>query len=180
MKSVVLLTGINTPTITREDILLTSVQQLLTTRATTKCYTCSNCLSVSSHIIVGRQRIKTMYVYDNTESRSCNHCCGGKAVSITYCECVFVALCIQHAMRIRRIIFATVACPSVPYISTLSHKQHDFGKMLLNTKCVFWFPLTNFVWNIFYSKKKWTRYDHKWASMIINERDMIINERVWS
>jgi len=27
----------------------------------------------------------------NTEARSCNHCYCGKAVSITYSECVFVA-----------------------------------------------------------------------------------------
>ena len=29
-----------------------------------------------------------MYVQRNTQARSCNHCCGGKAVSITYSECV--------------------------------------------------------------------------------------------
>jgi len=36
----------------------------------------------------------------NIEARSCNHCCSGKAVSITYSENVFVALVIQHAVRI--------------------------------------------------------------------------------
>jgi len=29
---------------------------------------------------------------------SFNHCCSGKAISITHYECVFVALRIQHAM----------------------------------------------------------------------------------
>jgi hypothetical protein len=38
----------------------------------------------------------------NTEARSRNHCCYGKAVSITYSECVSVALVIQHAKRMRR------------------------------------------------------------------------------
>ena len=33
-----------------------------------------------------------------------NQCCSGKAKSITYSGCVFVALVIQHAMRMRRII----------------------------------------------------------------------------
>jgi hypothetical protein len=34
---------------------------------------------------------------------------------------VFVALVIQHAMRMRRIILPSVACLAVPYFSTLSH-----------------------------------------------------------
>jgi hypothetical protein len=34
---------------------------------------------------------QAVYVQRNIWARSCNHCCSGKAVSITYCECVFVA-----------------------------------------------------------------------------------------
>ena len=37
----------------------------------------------------------------NIETRSHNHCCHEKAVSITYSECVFVALVILHATRMR-------------------------------------------------------------------------------
>ena len=62
-----------------------------------------------------------MYVQRNTEARSFNHCCSGKAVSITYSESVFVALDIQHAMRIRRVILSFVAYLTLQYFSTLSH-----------------------------------------------------------
>ena len=41
-----------------------------------------------------------MYYKRNIEARSRTHNCSGKAVSITYSECVSVALDIQHAKRI--------------------------------------------------------------------------------
>jgi hypothetical protein len=37
-----------------------------------------------------------MYVWRHIEELPLNHCCFGKAMSITYSECVFVALFIQH------------------------------------------------------------------------------------
>jgi len=40
----------------------------------------------------------------NIEARSRDHCCSATAVSSTYCEYVFVALAIQHAMRMRRTV----------------------------------------------------------------------------
>ena len=46
----------------------------------------------------------------NTGARSRNHCCSGKAISITYSECVSVALVTQRATRMRRIILPSVAC----------------------------------------------------------------------
>jgi hypothetical protein len=86
----------------------------------------------------------------NTGARSSNHCCRVKAINITYSECVSVALVIQHAKRMRRIILSSVACLTVPYFSTLSHKWYDFwgwgwgGGELLDIKCVFWFCLRLF------------------------------------
>jgi hypothetical protein len=62
----------------------------------------------------------------NIEGRSCNHCCRGKAISITYSECVSVALVIRHAKRMRPIILSSVDCLAVTYVFTLSHKWHDF------------------------------------------------------
>jgi hypothetical protein len=56
-----------------------------------------------------------MYLYHNIEARSRNNCCLGKAKSITYSEYVSVALCIQHAKRMRRIILSSVACLALQY-----------------------------------------------------------------
>ena len=45
-----------------------------------------------------------MYVWSNIEAPSYNHCCSGKAINITYSECMCVALVIWHAMRMRHIV----------------------------------------------------------------------------
>jgi hypothetical protein len=41
------------------------------------------------------------YVQRNIEVRSCNHCCNGNVISITCYDYVFVALGVQHAVRMR-------------------------------------------------------------------------------
>ena len=67
-----------------------------------------------------------------------NYRYSGKAISITYCECVFVALGIQYAMR-------HIAISAPPRSTIFSPHYLTKGTILekksLNTKCVFWFSV---------------------------------------
>ena len=49
------------------------------------------------------QQNKVMLVYRNIGASECNQCCSRKATTITYSECMFVALGIQHKMRMRHV-----------------------------------------------------------------------------
>jgi hypothetical protein len=78
-----------------------------------------------------------MYIECNIEVYSRNHCCSGRAICITYSEREIVALGIQQAKHMRCIVLSLMAPLAVQHFSTLTHKQHNFQKKLLNTKCVF-------------------------------------------
>jgi hypothetical protein len=68
---------------------------------------------------------RTGDVSRNIEARSRNHSCLGKVIRSIYSERVPVALVIQHAKRMRRIILSPVTCLALPHFSTLSDKLHD-------------------------------------------------------
>jgi len=71
------------------------------------------------------------YTYKRiTEARSCNSYCRGKAISVTYSECVSVALVIQGAKCMRPIILPSVGCLTVPYSFTLFHKTVRFPEVI--------------------------------------------------
>ena len=61
------------------------------------------------------------------------------------CSYVHVALLIQHATRLHHIVTSFVAPLAPPYISTLSHKRHDFWRIVIEHKmCVLIFYTTLF------------------------------------
>jgi len=83
----------------------------------------------------------------NTEARSSNHSCRGRAVSIQYYECVYLYSCLRYSACQSHLFCAALHYHLWPVLFqniffTLSHKRYDFwGKKLLNTKCVFWLCL---------------------------------------
>jgi hypothetical protein len=105
----------------------------------------------------GQNRKDKKCTYNVTLMRVCYN---GKTISITYSECGFVALVIQHAMHMCCSILSSVACLVLPYFSTLSHKQHNFWGRGNHKMCVLIFS-TIFVWNISHLRR--------------TEQDMIIN-----
>jgi hypothetical protein len=69
---------------------------------------------------------RAVCVRHNIEACSCNHCCSGKAIIITYYEWVYVAVVTQHAVRVHYIV--TCDLPGCTVFCTLSHKRQDSRK----------------------------------------------------
>jgi hypothetical protein len=65
-----------------------------------------------------------MYVEPYFEALSCNHCCSGTALSITYSAFVFVDLGIQYAIFMRHVAICVLS--SYTEFCTLSHKEYEF------------------------------------------------------
>jgi len=82
-----------------------------------------------------------MYAKRNTEARSLNHCCSGKAIGVTYSEGVLVALGIRNSMRMRHIV--TYGVPGSTFFVALSHARNNFRKRVVENKmCVLIFCTT--------------------------------------
>ena len=65
------------------------------------------------------------------------YCCRRLSISITYSECVFVALVIQHTKRARFIMLSSVACLAIPRFFHIISNGTNFEKKNIDKKCVF-------------------------------------------
>ena len=74
-----------------------------------------------------------MHIQSNTDERSCDRCCSGRAISIIYSECVLVALGIRHATRVlvSRHLWSVRLWQ---YFPTLSYERYDFRKQIIEHK----------------------------------------------
>jgi hypothetical protein len=86
-----------------------------------------------------------MYV----EARLPNHGCRGKTIILTYSECMFVALGIQHTMRMLHTVICNLSGSTI-FFHIISQQRHEFWgerqkerekKKLLLIKYVFSFSI---------------------------------------
>jgi hypothetical protein len=99
----------------------------------------------------------------NIEARSCNHCCCGNIIGITYYECVSVALGIQHAVYLRHIVICVYSGSTIGFL--FWHKRHQSRNYVMEYKMRVLIFSTTFFENVSHSKKNWERYGKK--SMLV-------------
>jgi hypothetical protein len=113
-------------------------------------------------MVIIQQERQCKYTRNNDGTRSRNHCCRGKAISVIYSECVFVALVFQRAKGMCLLHcypWPVCLCHSFPhYISTGT----IFGEKNYWTKNMSFDFFTNFVPNISYFKKNSGSFYHKY------------------
>ena len=94
------------------------------------------------HFHTKQDRIPTLTYKRKIEEHSCNHCNSRKAISTTYSGYVFLALGIQHAMRMRHIFIRGLPGSTI-FFHIISKKQ-NFRKKVIEHKICFLILSTTF------------------------------------
>jgi len=89
-----------------------------------------------------------VHVWRLVKARSCSNCCSRKAISITYSECVFVALAIQLAMRMRHIVIYFLPDYTIFFSIYLIKGTIFEKKKVIERKIYVLIFSTSFMWNI--------------------------------
>jgi hypothetical protein len=104
---------------------------------------------------------QAMYAQLNIQSPLCNRSWSGKAMNVTYSECVFVYFSTQHAMCMRNLFIRGLPGSTLSFhIISYTHDFREKYKNLKHKMCVLIFT-TTFVWNFSHSNKNWERYGKK-------------------
>jgi hypothetical protein len=88
-------------------------------------------------------------------ARQRNRCCYGKAISITYSECVFVALVIQHGKRMHRLVICRLYGSTIVFRHYLINGKISGKNVIEHKMCVD--SVNNIVLNVSHFKKNSAR-----------------------
>jgi hypothetical protein len=99
------------------------------------------------------------------EARSWNHCCSGKAISITYSQRVFAALGTQHAERMCHIVIRGLSSAKI-FLNFLKDGKIFVKKIILH-KMYALISSTTSVCNISHSTKNWAGYCQRFISVFM-------------
>jgi len=81
-----------------------------------------------------------MYVQCNNVACFCNHCRCGQVKSITYTECMLVALVIYRAKCTHWFILSPVGCLALPFFPHYLINSINSGKKVPNIELFWYFP----------------------------------------
>ena len=101
---------------------------------------------------LGNKKVQVKQVKRNIQARLLNNFCYGKAISVTYSDCVSVVLFVQHEDHMRCIILSSLASMDLPYFPHYLIKATIFERNCIEYKMYLLIFSTTFVGNVYHLK----------------------------